>query len=525
MALASELLGLARLAARLRPSLKNTIAPDAARLLVRQWVVERDARFLRAVEQAVFSYRRSPYRALLEHAGCEYGDLVAMVRQHGLEGALERLSASGVYVTWEELKGRVPIVRGSRTFHFEEANFDSPLITTHYRLTSGGTTGVPVRVRIDIKEHRHSAPDWAVLFAAHGWIGRPLIFWTGGHTGMANRYLRCAKFGVPYAKWFTTADRISTQRERLHSAVVHGLARWAARLPAPEAVPVDKPQRVCDYLLGLLGEGLKPLVNTTPSAAARLSIEIQERGRNLDGVSFLLGAEPVTDVRRATIEACGAAVVPTYGTSECGWIGAQFPGARVADEVHLFRDAFAVVARDGKHDVELDVEPPAHPILFTNFRPGAPKVLLNAEIGDSAVIEDGPVTGLASELGYTVRLHTIRSFRKITAWGTTFAQADLYQVLEDAMPRRFGGSLANYQLVERADARGLPRLILRVSPAIGPLPDEELRSALLSEISQRKRYYGSMTALIATTNAVTVERCEPVATGRGKILPVLIDLT
>jgi hypothetical protein len=226
-------------------------------------------------------------------------------------------------------------------------------------------------------------------------------------------------------------------------------------------------------------------------------------------------------VRRATIEACGAAVVPTYGTSECGWIGAQFPGARVADEVHLFRDAFAVVARDGT----AEVEQPGRPILFTNFRPGAPKVLLNAEIGDSAVIEDGPVTGLASELGYTVRLHTIRSFRKITAWGTTFAQADLYYVLEDALPRRFGGNLANYQLVEQSDARGLPRLILRVSPAIGPLTDEDLRSALLTEISRRKRYYGAMTALIAKTNAVTVERCDPVATARGKILPVLIDVT
>jgi hypothetical protein len=312
MALASELLGLARLAAQLRPSLKETITPGAARLLVRQWVAERDERFLRTVEGAVFNYRRSPYRALLRHAGCEYGDLVAMVRQHGLEGALERLATSGVHVTWEELKGRVPIVRGSQTFHIEEADFDSPLITTHYRLTSGGTTGVPVRVRIDIKEHRHSAPDWAVLFDAHGWSGRPLIFWAGAHVGMANRYLRCAKFGVPYAKWFTTAASRSTPEDRLRSAVIHGLARWAARLPRPETVPLDKPQPVCDYLLGLLCEGLKPLVNTTPSAAAHLSIEIQEQGRNLNGVSFLLGAEPVTPVRRATIEACGAAAIPTY---------------------------------------------------------------------------------------------------------------------------------------------------------------------------------------------------------------------
>ena len=522
MALLSELLGLARLATRLRPSLKRIITPDAARSMVREWVRERDARFLLAVEQTVFTHRRSPYLKLLQHAGCEHGDLVALVRQSGIEAALERLSTAGVYVTWEELKGRTPVVRGSQTFHFSDGDFDSPLITAHYRITSGGTSGLPVRVRFDLKEHRYAAPNWAVLFDAHGWMGRPLIFWATTHTGLANRYLRCAKFGTPYTKWFAMAE-MTTREDRLRSAVVHGLARWAARLPAPEMASLDESCRVSDYLIELIDKGLKPIVNTSPSAAVRLSIEAQERGLRLDGASFLLGAEPVTPVRRTTIEACGAAVVPTYGTSECGWIGAQFPGARVADEVHIFRDAYAVVSRPD--ETALDVEQRAHPILFTNFRPGAAKVLLNAEIGDSAIIETGDGTGPAAELGYTVRLHTIRSFRKITAWGTTFAQADFYRVLEEALPRRFGGALTDYQLVEQIDERGLPRLTLRVSPALGELSEEAVAAALLSEMNQLKRYYGFMSTIIAHAGALTIERRPPVATARGKVLPVQTNAT
>jgi hypothetical protein len=518
MPLVSELLGLARFATGLRASLKTTVAPDAARRLVREWVGERDARFLRTVERAVFGRRRGPYRALFDHAGCALADVAALVRQHGLEPALERLAGAGVYVTWEEFKGRVPAVRGSRTFQFKESDFDNPLITTHYRVTSGGTTGGPVRVRVDLEEHAQAAPDWAVLFDAHGWLGRPLVFWAPSHTGLANRYLRCAKFGMPYTKWFTMAG-MATPQDRIRSAAVHGVARRIAGLPRPEPARLDQPQRVGSYLLELLAQGRKPVVNTSPSAAARLAIEMG-RGRALAGVTFLLGAEPLTPARRSTIEASGASVVPTYGTSECGWIGAQFPGATVADEVQVFRDAYAVIGR-GADD---GPDGPAQPLLFTNLRPAAPKVLINAEIGDSAVIVDDETGRYAGELGYTRRLHTIRSFRKFTAWGTTFAQADLYHVLEEALPRRFGGSLADYQLVERVDERGLCYITLRASPAVGACTDEALRSALLSELGRLRGYYGLMTTVIAQADAVKVERRSPVPTSRGKVLPVLTEL-
>lgn len=519
MALFSELLGLVRLATGLRACLRHVISPEEAQRLVRRWVDEREPRFLRALERAVFDNRRSPYRALLEHAGCERGDLAGLVARDGVEGTLARLSASGVFVTWEEFKGRAAAVRGSRTFRFAESDFDSPLITTHYRVTSGGTTGRPVRVRIDLEEHAQAAPDWAVLFAAHGWLGRPLVFWTPTHTGMANRYLRCARFGARYAAWFAMADP-AAPLDRLRAAAVHRVARRAAGLPAPVAAPIDRAARVGDYLADLLAGGLAPVVNTSPSAAARLALEEAARGRSLSGVSFLLGAEPLTPERRATIEASGAAAVSTYGTSECGWIGAQFPGATRPDEVSIFRDAYAVVTR-----ADPDGDGPGQPLLFTNLRPAAPKILLNTEVGDSGVLEDGATHPLAAALGYTVRLHTIRSFRKITAWGTTFAQADLYHVLEDALPRRFGGSLADYQLAELAGGGGMPSLVLRVSPGLGPIAEDDLRATLVSELNRTRSYYRPMTQVIAQAGALRIERRTPVPTARGKVLPVVSEFS
>ena len=512
----SELWGFLRFATGLKAFLSQTISPEQARLLVRKWVDQREERLLKKIQSAVFEFDRSPYLKLFRAAGCELGDVRNLVQSHGVEGTLRQLFEAGIYVRWEELKGRQPATRGGQTFEFTERDFDNPLSKGHYRAGSGGTSGVPGRVGIDLEDHAESAPDWAVWFAARGWLGRPLVFWTPTHAGMANRYLKCAKFGAPYTKWFATAG-MSSFEDRFRSFMVHGLARLVGGYSRPELVPVDAPEKVGAYLIGLLAEGHKPLVNTAPSLAARLSLSAQQSGRSLEGVTFLLGAEPVTEARRNTIEACGAVAAPTYGTSEGGWIGAQFPGARFADEVHVFRDAYAVITRE-ESDSPIGT---GAPILLTNLRWASPKVLLNAEIGDSAVIATGAENAAASELGYSVRMHTIRSFRKITAWGVTFGVADLYSVMEDALPRSLGGTLQDYQLVEEQDGNGLPYLRLLVSPRVGVVSDERIRELFLRKLAKMRPIYGFMTNVVTQAGALRIERREPIATGRDKVLPVL----
>ena len=130
--------------------------------------------------------------------------------------------------------------------------------------------------------------------------------------------------------------------------------------------------------------------------------------------------------------------------------------------VLIFREAYAVLPNP-----RLPGNAAGQPLLFTNLRSAAPKVLLNAELGDSGVPGPGHRGRWADEVGYDPRLHTIRSLRKVTVWGSTFAVSDLHPLLEQALPRRFGGSHADYQLVEEQDGSATPILRLVVDPRAG----------------------------------------------------------
>jgi hypothetical protein len=95
--------------------LKHKLTLEEANRIVRGQMAQREDNFLRLAERSIFGYPRSPYLALLKLAGCEFGDLSALVKRQGLEEALRQLREEGVYVTFEELKGRKPIVRNGRT--------------------------------------------------------------------------------------------------------------------------------------------------------------------------------------------------------------------------------------------------------------------------------------------------------------------------------------------------------------------------------------------------------------------------
>ncbi len=116
----------ARFAWGLRGFLGHTITLDEARAIVRQRMAEREANFLRLIERGIFGYHRSPYLPLLKLAGCEMGDIGNMVRAGGLEGTLRILREAGVYVTFEEFEGRMPIVRNGEVIPVQAHEFDNP---------------------------------------------------------------------------------------------------------------------------------------------------------------------------------------------------------------------------------------------------------------------------------------------------------------------------------------------------------------------------------------------------------------
>jgi hypothetical protein len=509
----SKVCGLGRFARDVHRLLESSRSIEDAKRSIEEGIRRRPERFLNKIEQTVHQNPHSPYRQLLEWAGCELGDVRSLVEKEGLDGALRVLRQADVRLSYEEFKCRIPTVRGSRTFHFREHEFNDPLISADVETSSGGSRGAPVRAAIDVDHISLMASHWAVFLAENRCLDSPLVFWTTGHAGVVSRQLGCAAYGRKYSHWFV-AEPMTSLKDRLYGRCVHAVARRAAGFPRPERVAFNQPERVLERLRILLAEGKTPGVNAAPSAAAALA-QIAGRGGGLEGVVFLLGSEPLSGSCRRAIEASGARAAPLYGSSEAPWIGGQCRSPEAADEVHLLPDGYAVISGEDAGDESGE----SSRLLLTSLHPASPKVLLNTDIGDRGVISRRECGCLYDQMGCHVCLHTIRSSDKITTFGVTFAVYDVGEVIEEALPRVFGGVLGDYQLVEMVGAGGQPHYALLVNPELGAVDDESIISGFLAELAKRREWYGAMTAVWARENLLEVRRRQPIRTPRGKRLP------
>src|SRR5581483_8028638 len=102
-----------QLATDMRGVMGRRLSVDDARARVHERMDKRNDTFLQIVERSIYANPRSPYYALLKNAQCELSDLRARVNICGIERTLRELREAGVYITFEEFKGRVPLVRGT----------------------------------------------------------------------------------------------------------------------------------------------------------------------------------------------------------------------------------------------------------------------------------------------------------------------------------------------------------------------------------------------------------------------------
>jgi hypothetical protein len=303
---------------------------------------------------------------------------------------------------------------------------------------------------------------------------------------------------------------MTAAKDRLYATCLRWLVQQQAGFPAPEAARYDQPRIVLERVLAVLARG-PACINTAPSAAVKLSLAAQERGAELSGLTFLLGAEPLTPARKSAIEASGARATPLYGSTEAAWIGGQCRRPEHPDEVHVLLDSYAVTTDPNSDNG-------SRPLRITSLQPLAPKILINAEIGDRAVIGQRRCDCLYDRLGCTTTLHTIRSSDKITEYGVNIDISDVIQILEQTFPRQFGGMGGDYQLVEAPDSKGLPRYTLFIDPRV-TLPNKETAvAAFLSELSRLRPYYGYMAAILRKERVVAVQRAAPLRTRQGKML-------
>jgi hypothetical protein len=498
--------------------LRRPITRNGAQAGLRRRREQRERGFLELVRRAVYGTAGSPYRALLDHAGCELGDLERLVRQDGVESALRSLFRVGVYLTVDEFKGRRPVVRGSLARSIDPAGFQNPRSAGHVPAQSGGSRSTGTAILMDLDFIREAAEDTRLLFDAWGGIEWTRAVWQVPGSGVIARLLEYAAFGAPPVRWFSQVDP--------EAPYIHSRYRWSAQLlraagwmagrafPRPEYVSVDASLPICRWMADVLAKGRTPHVHCYVSSATRLCHAARAAGLDLRGAQFMVVGEPLTVSHRAAMEATGASVVARYGIVECGVVGFGCRAAREPDEVHVIDDLHAVLQPDGDGGQAL----PPRSLLLSSLRPAAPLVLLNVSMGDEAIAESRSCGCPVEAIGWSQRLHTIRSYEKLTVAGMTVLDSDVIRLLEEVLPRRFGGAPTHYQLVEDHVGGPLPRLRLLVAPAVGPVDEAKVADAFLGAVSAGSDVAAVMASAWRDAGVLTIERRTPFLTGSGKIL-------
>ncbi len=514
-----DLLMGARFCRQLPRRLRSPVAADEAVRTLGQRLARREDAFLDLVEHAIFRNPGSPYRALLQRAGCEPGDLAPLVRREGVEGALRALLREGVYLTVDEFKGRKPAVRGGTVIETDPDRLRNPLSESHVASSTSGSRGAATPVPIDLAFVRDCAVDTLLALAARGAAGCVKAHWQVPGGGAIARLIEYSSFGTPAARWFSQVDPAEP--------ALHARYRWSARmmrwtsllagvpLPSPEHVPLDDPRPIIRWMTESLRAGARPHLFAFTSSAVTLAQSAERDGIDLTGAHFTVVGEPVTAARLLALRRTGAEVATRYAIIECSSIGHGCLSPESPDEVHLLADLHGLI-QPGAEERPAGLAPDA--LLLSSLRRSAPFVLLNVSMGDEAVVTERDCGCPMAALGWRTHLHTIRSREKLTAGGMTFLDVDVVRVLEEVLPARFGGGPTDYQLAEDEAADGRPRLRLLAHPALGPLDEPGVVDAFLTSIGRGAGAEQVMARMWRDAGFLQVERRPPYPTATGKIL-------
>jgi hypothetical protein len=322
--------------------------------------------------------------------------------------------------------------------------------------------------------------------------------------------------GGPAAKWFSDIDPETEplySRRRWNAQAI----TWVGRLvgvpmPAVEHVRIRDVLPIARWMAETLRAGQVPHLWASPSSAVKICETAESAAEKLEGARFTVTGEPVTAARLDVIRRVGACASPDYGSVDaggsagCGCLSPEAP-----DDIHVFSDLNAVIHADAGPF-------PPDALLLTSIRRSAPFFLLNVSMGDQAVISHRSCGCPVADLGWDMHLHTIRSYEKLSAGGVTFEDTDVIAILEEILPRRFGGGPTDYQLVEEIADGGSPRLRLRVHPSLGPLEPGQVSDLFFKSLGAGSPGNRMMALHLQQGNFLSVERKPPHATASGKIL-------
>jgi hypothetical protein len=513
------------LATGLRSFLRQRLTVARARDLIRQRFDRREEHFLGMLEAGIFTLPSSPYRPLLDLAGCSLSDLRQSVRTRGIEATLRRLCDEGVYVTFEEFKGRKPIVRHGKAWHVRPSDFYNPLRNTHYWIETGGTTGSAMRVSTDLNRVAVSASYLSIAHDAYGVGDAPTAVWRAMLPASAglNFLLASAHAGNVPERWFTplaARDLLSSRKYPATTYAILGLGRLnGVRLPWPEHVPLSDARIVARWAAGAVASKGRCFISTSASMALRVCLAARAEGFNVRGLMFSGGGEPMTAAKASGIREAGADCRPSYFTTESGALGMSCANPVDSNDQHFLPDSSALIQRTREVPGSTST---IDAFCVTTLLPSSSYVMLNVELDDYGRIETRRCGCAFEELGFTEHIRQIRSFRKLTGEGVSLVGSDMEHILGSVLPDTFGGSALDYQLSEEEDHRGLTRLRLIVSPRVQLHDEHAVIDTVLRGLTACGAGADHARASWQEAGTLEIVRREPTWTDHGKLMPLHI---
>jgi hypothetical protein len=475
---------------------------------IRDQMEHRSERFLMTAHWAL-SRPENLYRKLCDAAGCSYADLEATVRRDGIARATQQLLDAGVFLRHSEFRGREPVIRSGREIHWKPSDLASPWGRSLVEQSTSGSSA-----------NRLTSP-----------LGRRLMLYREGYEVLnANEFdlwsrprvlissilpsvwpfrymLACDRIGMPIDHWFTLGGLSTAAHYAMATRfLIEELRLLGAKLPRPRALSSNDFTEIARLLDRFRSEGRPGFLRGVVSPITRIASAARDQGLNLEGTIVSVAGEALTDAKREIIESTGARVYPQYQSSEIGAAGFACRHMTAGNCVHVFEDALSFLAQP---------LPLGHNALYaTSLLPWAPRVLINVEVDDSAVIEKSTCGCEFGRLGFGLQMHDIFSYGKVTGQGMTMQAADLLHVLEVKLPRQFGGAPGDFQLAEvEGDAQ--TQMLLRVSPRVGITSLDSVRMYFLEQIATLQGGHLS-TRVWSFTRGLRVVIQEPETTFTGK---------
>ena len=521
----AELPTYARFAAGLPRFLRSTWTPESAATALRERLERRGENFLATLDAAFSSGSAGIYPRLFAAARVDRREIPALVARDGVEPTLERLRDAGVFVTFEEFKGRTPIVRDGVELAPLASRFDNPRRRAHFLTQTGGSTGAPTRVGGDLDHLAAQAANLLLAYRAHGVLGAPTAVWHEPFpdgTGV-NAVLRLMSLGQPPRRWLSLlrAEGFRAEaRSRLANRLLFVVARAAGR-PLPRLAPLALEQagELARWTAESVAREGRALVATHVSKCLRVALAARALGIDLTGVTFSGGGEPPTVAKVRTIVASGARWMPGYWLREAGIVGLGCAAPHGTNDLHLQLDSLALVSRP-RALAGSAIEVPA--LLFTSLLPTAPKLLLNVESDDFATLERRACGCPLGALGLGLHVRDVRSFRKLTGEGVTLLGGEMERLLDELLPAACGGSANDYQLVEQENERGLTELVVVVDPSVELTDERRVIDTVERALAAGGGGMPLAGVLLGAAHAITVRRARPRLSAAGKHLPILV---